>query len=154
MGESQAGFNVGQRTQVALLINNAAKPGTFEWRKTMATELRFSVMSPEAGVRKREGEPSPDMGGLPPDMLEPAPSSLTMAKRLDTLENKTVYLVDIGFGGGHNFMLQLQKWFTKNMPSVTTIVKRKPGFVFADDNNDLWEEVKEKGHAVVLGVAG
>lgn len=111
-------------------------------------------MSPEAGVRKREGEPSPDMGGLPPDMLEPAPSSLTMAKRLDILENKTVYLVDIGFGGGYNFMLQLQKWFAEKKPSVTTIVKRKPGFVFADDNNDLWEEVKEKGHAVVLGVAG
>ena len=147
MGESQAGFNVGQRTQVALLIKDAAKPGTFEWRKTMAIEVRFSVMSPEAGVQKSEGAFPPDMGG-------PAPSSLTMAKRLDTLENKTVYLVDIGFGGGYNFMLQLQKWFTKNIPSVTTIVKRKPGFVFADDNNDLWEEVKEKGHAVVLGVAG
>jgi hypothetical protein len=147
MGESQAGFNVGQRTQVALLIKDAAKPETFEWRKTMANEVRFSVMSPEAGVQKSEGAFPPDMGG-------PAPSSLTMAKRLDTLENKTVYLVDIGFGGGYNFMLQLQKWFTKNMPSVTTIVKRKPGFVFADDNNNLWEEVKEKGHAVVLGVAG
>jgi hypothetical protein len=83
-----------------------------------------------------------------------APSSITFAKRLDILENKTVYLVDIGFGGGYNFMLQLKKWFTENMPSVTTIVKRKPGRVFADDNNDLWEEVKAKGHAVVLGVAG
>jgi hypothetical protein len=77
-----------------------------------------------------------------------------MAKRLDTLENKTVYMVDIGFGGGYKFMLQLQKWFTENMPSVTTVVKRKPGGVFSDDRNDLWEEVKVKGDAVVLGVAG
>jgi hypothetical protein len=104
-------------------------------------------MSPEAGTQKSKGE-------LPPGMREPAPSSPVFTRRLDTLENKTVYLVDIGFGGGYNFMLQLQKWFTENMPSVTTIVKRKPGHVFTDDNNDLWEEIKEKGHAVVLGVAG
>lgn len=113
----------------------------------MANEGRYSVMSPETGIQKSTGE-------LPPGMGAPALSSPTFTRRLDTLENKTVYLVDIGFGGGYNFMLQLQKWFAENMPSVTTIVKRKPGFVFADDNNDLWEEVKEKGHAVVLGVAG
>jgi hypothetical protein len=87
-------------------------------------------------------------------MAGPPPSSSSFANRLDTLENKTVYLVDIGFGGGYNFMLQLQKWFAENMPSVTTVVKRKPGNVFMDDRNDLWEEVKEKGQAVVLGVAG
>jgi hypothetical protein len=84
----------------------------------------------------------------------PPPSLSSFARRLDTLENKTVYLVDIGFGGGYNFMLQLQKWFTENMPSVTAIVKRKPGNVFMDDKNELWEEIKANGHAVVLGVAG
>jgi hypothetical protein len=87
-------------------------------------------------------------------MAGPPPSLSSFASRLNTLENKTVYLVDIGFGGGYNFMLQLQKWFAENMPSVTTVVKRKPGNVFMDDRNDLWEEVKAKGQAVVLGVAG
>ena len=113
----------------------------------MTDEIRYAVVSPEAGMQK-------STGGFPPGMGGPVPSSPAFTRRLDTLENKTVYLVDIGFGGGYNFMLQLQKWFTENMPSVTTIVKRKPGFVFMDDNNDLWEEVKEKGHAVILGVAG
>lgn len=111
-------------------------------------------MSPEAGVQKSTGGFPPGIGGPPPGMGGPALSSASFAKRLDTLENKTVYMVDIGFGGGYNFMLQLQKWFAEHMPSVTTIVKRKPGQVFMDDKNDLWEEVKEKGHAVVLGVAG
>ena len=120
----------------------------------MTIEERFSVMSPEAGVQKSTGGPPPGMGGPPPGIGAPEPSSPSFAKRLDTLEDKTVYMVDIGFGGGYNFMLQLQKWFNENIPSVTTIVKRKPGQVFMDDKNDLWEEVKEKGHAVVLGVAG
>ena len=51
-------------------------------------------------------------------------------------------------------MQQLQEWFKKNMPSVTTMVKRKPGNVFMDDKQELWEEVKAKGDAVVFGVAG
>ncbi len=77
-----------------------------------------------------------------------------MARRLDTLDNKTVYLVDTGFGGSYKFMQQLEKWFAAHIPSVKTVRRRKSGHVFADDNSDLWEEVKARGHAVVLGVAG
>lgn len=123
----------------------------------MSIEIRFSVMSPEAGVQVSAGGFPSGMGGPPPGRggpPAPPPSSSPFTKRLDTLENKTVYLVDTGFGGSYRFMLQLQKWFAENMPSVTTIRKRKPGNVFMDDNNDLWEEAKAKGDAVVLGVAG
>ena len=107
----------------------------------MAIEVRYEVMSPEmerhsAGVERR-----------------PVPV-FKMAGRLDTLENKTIYLVDTGYGGSYRFMQRLQKWFAANMPTVTTIRKRKTGHVFMDDTTDLWEEVKEKGDAVVLGVAG
>ena len=114
----------------------------------MTIEVRFSVMSPEVGVRTASGDV------LPPGMGVPPPSSSAAAKRPDTLENKTVYLVDTGFGGRYHFMLQLQKWFAEHMPSVSTVRKRKSGNVFMDDNNDLWEEIKEKGHAAVVGVAG
>ncbi len=127
----------------------------------MSIEVRFEVMSPEIGVQKGPAN-FPPMGAnpsaagrTPPPMAPPPPpSGSPFAKRLGTLENKKVYLVDTGFGGSYNFMLQLQKWFTENMPSVTTVRKRKPGNVFMDDNNELWEEVKAKGDAVVLGVAG
>jgi hypothetical protein len=104
----------------------------------MASSL-ISVMSPE-GLCTFAGGP-------------PAPAFLP-ARRLDTLENKTVYLVDTGFGGSYKFMQQLQKWFSQNMPLVTTIRKRKSGGVFMDDTTDLWEEIKAKGDAAVLGVGG
>jgi len=113
----------------------------------MSTEVRLTVMSPEAGLQRGAGGPPPGRGA-------PAPSSPSFAKRLATLENKTVYLVDIGFSGGEQFMKQLQTWVAEHMPSVTTIRKRKPDNVFRDTNNELWEEVKAKGDAVVLGVAG
>ena len=106
----------------------------------MVSELLSNVMSPEAEIRSA-------------GQRGPAPSTSNLASRLDTLENKTIYLIDNGFGGGSEFMLQLQKWFAKHMPSVTTIARRKTGHVFADDTTDLWDEIKAKGDAVVYGVA-
>ena len=133
----------------------------------MAIEIRYSVLTPEAGVQRIAGASPMVMGALPPGMRGPAPgagapplrrpapaSSFTFARRLDTLDGKTVYLVDTGFGGSYKFMQQVQKWFAKHMPSVKTIRKRKSGHVFMDDTTDLWEEIKTKGDAAVVGVAG
>ncbi len=128
----------------------------------MGIEIRYSVLSPEVqalkvtagGFAPRVGGASPKKGGPAPITSGTAPSAPSMARRLDSLDNKTVYLVDTGFGGSYRFMLQLQKWFSAHMPSVTTIRKRKTGGAFMDDTTDLWEEIKAKGHAVVLGVGG
>jgi hypothetical protein len=76
------------------------------------------------------------------------------AKRLDTLDGKRIYLVDTGFGGSYRFMQELQKWFAEHMPQVTTVRRRKPGNVFMDDTDVLWEEIAAEGHGVVLGVGG
>jgi hypothetical protein len=127
----------------------------------MSIEIRYSVMSPQPQAEKIEGGLPPGMG-VPPGKVKPAglskPSTpspaLPLAKRLDTLENKTVYLVDTGFGGGYKFMIQLQKWFSRHIPSAHTIRKRKTGGPFMDDTTDLWEEIKARGDAVVLGVGG
>jgi hypothetical protein len=78
----------------------------------------------------------------------------SLAKRLDTLDGKTIYLVDIGYGGSYKFMQAVERWFNKNMPSVTTVRKRKAGSAFRDDSQELWEEIKAKGHAAVIGVGG
>jgi hypothetical protein len=80
--------------------------------------------------------------------------SWSMARRLDSVNGKTVYLVNQGFGGSDLFMEQLQTWIAENMPTVKTVLKRKTGFIFRDDTTDLWKEIKEKGDAVIFGVAG
>ena len=38
---------------------------------------------------------------------------LRMAPRLDSLDNKTIYLVDVGFAGGKEFLEELQAWFSQ-----------------------------------------
>lgn len=109
----------------------------------MASEAKYSVLSPE-----------PESLILNTGIFgSTAFESQYRAKRLGSLENKTVYLVDIGFGGGYKFMQALQKWFKANMPSVTTVRKRRAGSFMAP-NKDLWEEIKAKGNAAIIGVAG
>lgn len=78
----------------------------------------------------------------------------SLAKRLDSLDGKTIYLVDIGYGGSYKFMQAIERWFNKNMPSVTTVRKRKAGSAIMDDSTELWDEIKAKGHAAVIGVGG
>jgi len=79
-----------------------------------------------------------------------------LTKRLDSLEGKTIYLVDINWGGpeaGYSVFEEMQIWFSKNMPNVKTVLKRKQGPYEADDPG-LWKEIKEKGDAAMIGISG
>jgi len=78
---------------------------------------------------------------------------LRMAPRLDTLENKTIYLVDVGFAGSKEFFEEVQMWFKENMSSVKTVVHIKSGNAFVD-SPELWPELKKKADGVVFGVGG
>jgi hypothetical protein len=108
----------------------------------MVTQVISAVLNPEA---QRTPASEGSGAGAP---------SWSMAPRLDTLNGKTVYLVNQGFGGSDLFMEQFQAWFAANMPAVKTVMKRKTGFIFRDDTTDLWKEIKERGDGVIFGVAG
>ena len=108
----------------------------------MANQLLTAVLNPEA-----QRTPASEGSGA-------GKLSWSMAPRLNSLNGKTVYLVNQGFGGSDLFMEQFQAWFAQNMPTVKTVVKRKTGFIFRDDTSDLWKEIKERGDAVIFGVAG
>ena len=114
----------------------------------MTTLLRSAVLNPEGYRTVRDaGETAPGAGN--------GRSFASLAPRLDTLQGKTVYLVDTGFSGSGKFLDQVQAWFTERMPSVKTVRRRKTGSsIFRDDTKDLWNEIKEQGQAAILGVAG
>ncbi len=88
----------------------------------------------------------------PRDTAE-ALGAMKMAPRLDSLEGKTVYLVNTGFAGAKEFMEEVQDWFTRNRPSVKTELRHKKTSMFTDDP-ELWAEIKKNGDAVVFGVGG
>jgi len=88
---------------------------------------------------------------LNPRGLPPPITLIPMAKRLDTLDGKTVYLVSDGFPGADAFLNQISIWFKKNMPSVTTVYRLKAGG-FADDDPKLMAEIKEKANGVIMAI--
>ena len=76
--------------------------------------------------------------------------------RLDSLEDKTIYMVDINWGGpdaAYSVFEEMQIWFSKNMPSVKTVLKRKLGS-YSTDDPELWKEIGEKGDAAIIGISG
>jgi len=88
---------------------------------------------------------------LNPVGFPPKVTRQTLAPRLDTLEGKTVYLVDCRFDDSDIFLGQMQAWFAEALPGVRTVVKRISS-VYLHDDPTTWEEIKSRGHAAILGV--
>ena len=90
-----------------------------------------------------------DPRGQPTKTVQPHP----LAPRLDEIQGKTLYLIDIGFGGGWEFLEEMVAWFSRNMPNVKTVLQHKKGIMFVDEP-EMWAELKQKADAVIFGVGG
>jgi len=86
------------------------------------------------------------LGNPPPIKLK------TMAPRLNTLDGKTIYLVDDGYIGGDNLLNEIQEWFKENYPKTTTLYKRKGGGGFESEDPALWAEMKEKADGIIIAL--
>jgi hypothetical protein len=81
----------------------------------------------------------------------PKIGQLGMAPRLDSLEGRTVYLVDCRFDDGDILMRQMGDWFTEHCPGTKVEVRRKSN-VYMERDDALYEEIKQEGDAAVFGV--
>lgn len=84
--------------------------------------------------------------GYPPKIVQKG-----MAPRPTTLEGKTVYLVDCRFDDGDILLRQMEAWFHEHMPSVNVVFTQKSG-VYTEDDPELFDEIRERADAVILGV--
>lgn len=93
---------------------------------------------------------------LNPAVTDKLAERVPLTPRLDTLEGKTIYIVDTNYEGFGRLPVldEMRAWFAKNMPGVKIIPKLKSGNYAADDPA-LWKEIAaNKGNAVIIGVAG
>jgi hypothetical protein len=91
--------------------------------------------------------------GIAAKMAERVP----LALRLDTLEGKTIYMVDLQWGGpeaAYSVYEEMQGWFTRNMPSVKTVIRRSNGGPFGDDAGLRKEIIEKKVDGVIIGIGG
>lgn len=81
---------------------------------------------------------------------------LPLSPRLHTLKGKTLYMVDINWGGpkaAYSVFQQMKIWLAKHMPSVKVVIVRKRGPYMTDDPG-LWNEIAKKGDAAIIGISG
>jgi len=84
--------------------------------------------------------------GYPPKI-----SPKALAPRLDSLNGKTVFLVDCRFDDADVFLTQVQAWFAEHLPQVDTRLVRLSS-VYTRDDPETWEHIRANGDAALLGV--
>lgn len=79
-----------------------------------------------------------------------------LSPRLDALEGKTIFLVDIGWGGPQaapSVYEEMKAWLAQNKPSVKVEIRKIKGS-YMEDQPELWKEISEKGQAAMIGISG
>lgn len=117
------------------------------------------VIATLAMVGFSQGQSNP--GAAKWTVLNPAVASkmaerIPLSPRLNSLDGKTIYMVDINWGGteaAYSVFEEMQSWFAKNMPGVKTVIKIKKGGYDTDDPA-LWKEIAKDGNAAIIGVSG
>ena len=84
--------------------------------------------------------------GYPPKVVRK-----TAAPRLESLNGKTIYLVDCRFDDSIELLKQVQAWFAQHMPSVATRIVSLSS-TYQKDDPKTWAEIKEHGDAAIVGV--
>ena len=146
---------------IFLILFNGCENTAVKGDSGVSDGAKITVLDPRgqpSGIFGRVGEAGAGMLANRNPETQPLMSlddlvPLRMAPRLDTLENKTLYLVDTGFAGGMEFFEEMKLWFKENMPTVKIVLHRKSGNAFVD-SPELWPELKKKADGVIFGVGG
>jgi hypothetical protein len=86
-----------------------------------------------------------DPRGYPPKV-----AGKRLAPRLQSLDGKTVYLVDCLFDNSAAFMEQLRQWFAEHLPAIATrIIRPRESW---EDDPDMRAKIVADGDAAILGV--
>jgi hypothetical protein len=110
------------------------------------------VVDTQIGTRGADHTPISDkLTVLNPMGYPPKVSPKALAPRLDSLNGKTLFLVDCRFDDSDRFLQQVQAWFAERMPQVDTRLVRLSS-VYTRDDPATWEHIRADGDAALLGV--
>ena len=84
--------------------------------------------------------------GYPPEITRKS-----AAPRPESLEGKTIYLVDCRFDDSIELLKQVQLWFAEHMTCVTTKIVSLSAY-YGHDDPTTWDEIKKNGDAAIVGV--
>jgi hypothetical protein len=88
---------------------------------------------------------------LNPRGIQPPIRLIPMAPRLDTLDGKTIYVVDTKYPLTKPFVQEVYSVLKEKYPKTNWVFRDKIGSYF-DDDPKLWAEIKEKGQGMVMAI--
>jgi hypothetical protein len=110
------------------------------------------VATPSPGSTVGIPESNPEkITVLSPVGFPPKINKRASAPRPESLDGKTVYLVDCRFDDSIELLKQVQSWFAEHMPSVKTRIISL-STTYQHDDPKTWEEIKANGDAAIVGV--
>jgi hypothetical protein len=80
-----------------------------------------------------------------------------LAPPLDSLENKTIYMINLSWEGpdaGNYFYGAMREWLAQRYPGIKTVVKVTAEGMFGSDPAILKEMIANKADGAIVGVAG
>jgi hypothetical protein len=109
------------------------------------------VTTPRPDTTVEVLSPDEKLTVLNPVGYPPKINNKTLAPRPESLEGKTIYLVDCRFDDSVELLRQVQAWFAEHMPAVNTKIISLSA-TYQHDDPKTWEEIKAKGDAAIIGV--
>ena len=122
----------------------------------MAAVASAGLAPSQAQQRKAKAAAQPKITVLNPAISSQMVDRVPLSPRLSTLEGKTLYLVDISWGGpeaAYSVFEEIKAWFAQNKPSTKIVIKRKTG-MYSMDDPALWKEIKQNANAALIGISG
>ncbi len=122
----------------------------------MAAVASAGLAPSQAQQRKGKAAAKPLITVLNPAISSKMVDRAPLSPRLDTLEGKTLYLVDISWGGpeaAYSVFEEMRDWFSQKIPSLKIVIKRKTG-MYSQDDPALWKEIAKNGNAALIGISG
>ena len=128
-----------------------------KWQRTVVITVLclglfcgFSTLNSQAVAQGKAAPAAQKITVLNPLGTPPPIQRKAQAPRLETLDGKTIYLVNTGFVGTERLMEVMTEWFKVNHPKTTIVNKRNPSM--DQPNKALWDEISEKADGVIIGL--
>jgi len=109
------------------------------------------VTAPSADSTVALADPGQKITVFNPVGYPPKVNKKTPAPRPESLDGKTIFLVDCRFDDSVELLKQVQNWFGEYMPTVKTQIISLSA-TYQHDDPKTWEEIKAKGDAAIVGV--
>lgn len=128
-----------------------------KWQRTVLITVlclglfcSFSILNSQVMAQGKAAPAAQKITVLNPLGTPPPIQRKAQAPRLDTLDGKTIYLVNTGFVGTERLMEVMTEWFKVNYPKTNIVNKRNPSM--DQPNQALWAEINEKADGVIIGL--